>query len=524
MSAERLWLRAQQYIANGQIAAARISLESLLNREPQRTDARMLLASTILSEGRVREAAAHATVAARYLPDDAGAASTIVHCLLRLGETVAARDCLLGIEAGKIRDGRLLTALAHAWQALGDHPQALTLMDRAKALGFDNPDFRYFRSLQLQFNGRLAEAREELEACLRLGPTYGRASLTLARMRKQTRDSNHLDYIRRQLHSVERGSEDHASFEFAQFKELEDLGDYDEAFAALERGNAVMYARAKHDVSRDQALFDALIRATPAEFVNIAGTGADVDGPMPIFVVGLPRSGTTLLDRILDNHSQVISTGERSEFPRQLRWAADSHGHEMIDPALIERLPGIDFAELGRRYLEQTQWRARGHAFYVDKLPPNFMLIGLIHRALPRAPILHMEREPMDVCYSNYKAMFGDSYAYSYDIPALAAHYTQYRRLMRHWHATLPGRVLDVSYNDLVADPETVATWVFEHCRLTRESGCANLSRNKTAVDTLSSAQVREGIHARALGEWRRYERQLASLWAELEALAKAGQ
>ncbi|MHB8448767.1 MAG: tetratricopeptide repeat protein, partial [Rudaea sp.] len=168
MSAERLWLRAQQYIANGQIAAARISLESLLNREPQRTDARMLLASTILSEGRVREAAAHATVAARYLPDDAGAASTIVHCLLRLGETVAARDCLLGIEAGKIRDGRLLTALAHAWQALGDHPQALTLMDRAKALGFDNPDFRYFRSLQLQFNGRLAEAREELEACLRL--------------------------------------------------------------------------------------------------------------------------------------------------------------------------------------------------------------------------------------------------------------------------------------------------------------------------------------------------------------------
>ncbi|MDE1961233.1 MAG: sulfotransferase, partial [Xanthomonadaceae bacterium] len=459
MSAERLWLRAQQYVATGQIAAARISLESLLNREPQRTDARMLLASTILSEGRVREAAAHAIIAARYLPDDAGAVSTVVHCLLKLGETVSARDCLLGIDTGSIREGRSLTALAHAWQALGDHPNALALMDRAKALGFDNPDFRYFRSLQLQFNGRLAEAREELEACLRLGPTYGRASLTLARMHKQTRDSNHLDYIRRQLRTVAQGSEDHASFEFAQFKELEDLGDYDEAFTALERGNAVMYARAKHDISRERALFDTLIRATPAEFVNVPG--ADADGPMPIFVVGLPRSGTTLLDRILDNHSQVISTGERSEFPRQLRWAADCHGHEMVDPALIERLPGIDFAELGRRYLEQTQWRARGHAFYVDKLPPNFMLIGMIHRALPRAPILHLVREPMDVCYSNYKAMFGDSYAYSYDSAALAAHYIQYRRLIRHWHATLPGRVLDVSYNDLVADPETVATRVF---------------------------------------------------------------
>jgi len=513
MSVERQWLRAQQYIASGQITAAKIALESLLNRDPARADARMLLASTILSEGRVREAAAHAIIAAQTPSGSAEVVSTAAHCLLRLGEMIAARDCLQRFDANKVGDGRLLTGLAHAQQMLGDHVQALALMDRAQAKGFDNPDFRYFRSLQLQFNGRIDEARRELETCLRLGPTYGRASLTLARMRRQTAESNHLDYIRDQLRRVEAGSEDHASFEFAQYKELEDLGRHDEAFAALARGNAIMYARLQHDVARERALFDALIAATSGEF---AATGTAFDGPTPIFIVGLPRSGTTLLDRILDNHSQVISTGERSDFPRQLRWVADCHGHELIDEKLIERLDGLDYAQLGRRYLEQTQWRAQGHRYYLDKLPPNFMLVGLIRRALPHAPILHMVREPMDVCFSNYKAMFGGSYAYSYELAATAAHYAQYRRLMAHWHATLPGAVLDVSYNDLVATPEAVIERVAAHCGLTHEPGCAQMSRNKTAVDTLSSAQVREPIHTRALGEWRRYENQLLPLSAAL--------
>lgn len=513
-SSERLWLRAQRYIADNQITAAKITLESLLRREPQRVAARMLLASVILSEGRVREAAVHAIAASTMLPDDADAVGTTAHCLLRIGEMVAARDCLQRFDTASLRDGRMLTALAHAHQMLGDHRTALALMDRAQAKGFDNPDFRYFHSLQLQFNGRIEDAQRELDACLRLGPTYGRASLTLARMRKQTTDSNHLDYIRRQLQTVERDSEDHAAFEFAQFKELEDLGDYAQAFAVLKRGNAIMYARGHHDIERERSLFEALIARTPADFLQ--PHDSKFEGPVPIFIVGLPRSGTTLLDRILDNHSMVISTGERSDFPRQLRWAADRHGHELIDEALIERLGEVDHAELGRRYLAQTQWRAQGKPYYLDKLPPNYMLVGLIHRALPQAPILHMVREPMDVCFSNYKAMFGDAYAYSYDLPALAAHYDQYRRLMEHWHAAMPGRVFDVAYSELVRNPDAVIRDILMYCGLPYEPGCADLTRNTTAVDTLSSAQVREPIHARTLGEWRRYERQLEPLQARL--------
>jgi hypothetical protein len=288
----------------------------------------------------------------------------------------------------------------------------------------------------------------------------------------------------------------------------------------LKDGNDIMYARLHPDIACDENLFGELIAAT-SKWPDFSH-GKNFDGPTPIFVVGLPRSGTTLLDRILDNHSQVRSAGERSEFPRQLRWIADCHGQELIDEKLIARLQRIEFAELGRRYLEQTQWRAQGHRFYVDKLPANYMLAGVIRRALPQAPILHMVRDPMDVCFSNYKAMFGDAYAHSYDMSALAAHYRRYRRLMRHWHALMPGAIFDVNYNALVTDPESVARRVFDRCGLNYEPGCTDTTRNVSAIDTLSSAQVREPIHARTLGEWRRYESQLGPLVEGLGDILRA--
>lgn len=512
---ERLWRRAQRYIADEQVAAAKVTLESLVGREPTRVAARMLLASVYVSEQRVREAAEQAIAASTMLPDDADAVVATTHCLLRLGEAVAARDCLGRFDApNKQLPGDKLTAIAHVYQLLGEHPAALALMDRAQAQGFDNPDFRYFHGLQLQFNGRLDEALREMEGCLKLEPTFGRASLTLARARRQTPGSNHLEFIRSKLPQVQPGSEDHAAFEFAQYKEFEDLNRYDEAFAALERGNAIKYVRQQHDPEREAALFDAIIESTSAEFLGrtTRQTVTADEGPTPIFVVGLPRSGTTLLDRILDNHPDVTSTGERIDFPRQLRWAANQHGNEVIDEKLLERLPRIDYAELGRRYLAQTRWRAEGKAYYVDKLPPNYMVLGFIHRALPHVPILHMVRDPMDVCFSNFRALFGDSYAYSNDLHALASHYTGYRKLMQHWHAGMPGRIFDVDYGDLVRTPEETIAAVLAYCGLRYVPGCGDMTRNRSAVNTLSSTQVREPIHARNLGAWRHYARQLEPL------------
>jgi hypothetical protein len=268
-------------------------------------------------------------------------------------------------------------------------------------------------------------------------------------------------------------------------------------------------------VQDEAALFDAVIARCDAEFTR--EPRHRFDGPMPIFIVGMPRSGTTLLERILGNHSQVTPAGELADFSRQWRWVTDRHGQRLLDAALVEGAGETDFAEVGRRYLEQSQWRAGGRPYYVDKLPPNFMLAGFIRRALPQAKIVHMTREPMDLCFSNYRALFGDAFAYSYDLDALAAHHRQYRRLMAHWHAVMPGAIHDVDYAALVQDTEAAMRALLAHCGLPFEAGCLDTAGNPAPVATLSSAQVREPIHGRALGEWKPYAAQLTGLRRALD-------
>lgn len=510
-----LWQTAQQSIMAGDLAGARTRLHALLAQVPGHVPARMLLAGTVLASGRVRAATEELKRAASLLPDDPALVVQVAQSLSRLGETNAARACLEHPAVERCRNGPVLTALGHIYQGLGLNAEALRLMDRARDTGHDSADFRYFHALQLQFNGRLAEAEAEMESCLVLGPTYGRASLSLARIRRQTPESNHLDFLRDRLLTVSPGTEDHAAFEFALYKELEDLGRLDEAWAALERANVVMAGRMSYDRAAEERLFDALIERFDASFLS--ATADPLPGPIPIFVVGMPRSGTTLLERMLGSHSQVASAGELTDLPRQLRWTADRHGQALIDEALLQDMDSLDFGLLGRRYLEQSQWRAGDKAFYIDKLPPNFMLVGCILRALPHARVVHMVRDPMDVCFSNYRAMFGDAYAYSYDLDNLAHHHAQYERLMDHWRHAAPGFVIDVSYAELVQDTEAACRRLLDACGLPFEPGCLDHTRNTSSVATLSSAQVRQPIHARGLGEWRRYETQLEPLRRQLE-------
>ncbi|MDB6163630.1 MAG: tetratricopeptide repeat protein [Xanthomonadaceae bacterium] len=510
MTGPELWEAAQKQVLQGHTDAARASLEALLAKHPGQVGARMLLAAVILEKGKVRGATEQMKLAAAGLSQDEMLVARVAQGLSRLGEINAARACLMHPAVARTRSGPALTAIGHVYQGLGLQMQALQLMDRARATGYDNPDFRYFRALQLQFNGNLEQAEIEMESCLRLGPTFGRASLSLARIRRQTAASNHVDFIRSRLSAVPKGSEDHAAFEFALYKELEDLGQLDEAWAALERGNAVMASRLPYDPAAEEALFDDIIRRFDTDFLS--RPAQQPEGPTPIFIVGMPRSGTTLLERILGNHSMVRSAGELSDLPRQLRWVADRHGHPPLDHALLRDVPSLDFALLGRRYLEQSQWRAEGRPFYVDKLPPNFMLVGCIRRALPHAKVIHMTRDPMDLCFSNYRAMFGDAYGYSYDIARLAHHHAQYTRLMTHWRETMPEFILDLPYADLVTRTEETCSRLFDFCGLSAEAGGLDHTSNETSVATLSSAQVRQPIHARGLGEWRRFERQLQPL------------
>ena len=510
---ERLWREAQHALARNDAGAARRALQALIAIAPTHAQAHLILGGLAHASGRLREATQHALDAARLLPDDAGAIAHIVNALLLVGEVACARTCLTHAAITRSRNGPVLAALASSQQMIGDHQAALILLERALGAGLDTPDLRYLRGVQLMFNGRLDEAEAELTTCLRMGPTYGRASLTLARLRRQTTARNHLAQIDALAPRAPRGSEDHAAFEFARYKELEDLGRHAEAWDALARGNAIMAQRLQPDCARERRRIDALIARTPATFVQAGAMRHE--GPQPIFIVGMPRSGTTVLERILGNHSAVTSAGELGDFARQLRWAADHVSAQPLDETVLARVPELDYAQIGQRYLAQTQWRAPGKQYFVDKLPINYLQLGFIRKALPQARILHMTRAPLDVCFSNYRAFFGEGYAYSYDVNALASQYLDYRRLMQHWHSAMPGAILDVSYDALTRDTENVARTIFDFCDLPFEPTALAIDRNASASATLSAMQVREGIRRRE-GDWQPYAAQLASLQAQI--------
>lgn len=495
------------------------TLESILARTPDDTVAHMVLAGLHVAADNQRAATRHVLEASRNPPMDAERLGELSTALIKVGELVEARRLLaLPVIADSNQAHVLLRAASHR-QLIGEHAAALALLERAQVFGVGGRDFHFLHAVQLAFNGNMTEAESELGRCIALEPPLGRAYVQLARTRKQTAQSNHLDAIGAALQRVEPGSEDHAALEFARYKELEDLQRHDEAWQALARGNALMSARLPCDVRGDSALLDRLLEICTPGFLD-AGSLAVDDGPQPIFVIGMPRSGTTVLERLLGNHSQVTSAGELGDFPRSLAYASDHLASVMFDATTLARLGSVDWLEVGGRYLAQTRWRAEGKPFFVDKLPRNWMLAGLIHKALPHAKILHLVRDPMDTCFSNWRAYFGPGleYAWSYDLAALAAHYRLYRKGMAHWHAAMPGAILDVDYPQLVRAPERTARLVFEFCGLDYEAGCVDIASNTAPSATLSMPQVRQTIHARAFEEWQPYAAQLAAL---REALAR---
>lgn len=514
----RLRESARHDIAGQHWEAAQTTLTALVRLAPHDLAAQVELAQVMLRRGRLRDAAARMLQLARHLPHDAGLILKVTQCLLGAGETVAARACLDLLAQAPRPPAELLAAQAHLRYQIGEIAPARALLERAIAAGVDTPGELQLHAMLLQFSGEFAQARTVLQRCLARWPQFGDAAVAWVNLGRQTPADNRLDVLREQLARLPPDDRPdvafvRAQFEYARFKTLHDLGRHDEAWPALANCNARMHELNPYDAAREVATTDALTAMTLAAAAPAAATGST-----PIFIVGMPRSGTTLLDRMLSAHSQVASAGEITDFRRQLHWLADVPAAAPYGLQEIARRTGeLDPAALGTRYLAQTRWRAQGRAYYIDKLPANIQLVGFIRRALPQAPILHMVRDPLDVCFSNFRTFFGNISPHSYDLRAQAHYHAQYARLARHWHARLPGAMLDVHYETLVREPEAELARVLAHCGLAPEEACLHPERHPGPVATPSSAQVREPIHTRGSGEWRPYARQLEPLRQALE-------
>jgi hypothetical protein len=300
---------------------------------------------------------------------------------------------------------------------------------------------------------------------------------------------------------------------YALAKELEDLGEYESAFAALLRGAKKRRAHLVYDVRRDEETVDQLIEAFPLGSVTTAP-----EAPFgPIFVLGLPRSGSTLIERILSSHPAVDSAGELPCFAQAVVHCAAADQTRVTREALIRRSAAVDPAQLGADYLRRAAslgWSGR----FTDKMPLNYLYVGLIARALPACVVVHVERHPMASCYAMLKALFHEGYPFSYDLSEIARYYIAYDRLMRHWHQLLPGRLCRVRYEDLIAQQESVSQRLVSAAGLSWDPACLRFEHNPRPTTTASASQVRRALYGTAVDRWRHYEAPLSDLRAQLLA------
>ncbi len=305
---------------------------------------------------------------------------------------------------------------------------------------------------------------------------------------------------------------------FALGKAFEDRGEAAISWQYYERGNALMRAgNAYRPAAIEEAAAAQTKIGTRAFFASRAGWGSMRRDP--IFIVGLPRSGSTLLEQILASHSQVDGAQELPEIPRIVRaLQASAAGY----PAVLGGMTRSEAAALGERYLADADVHRTGRPFFIDKMPNNFRHIGLIHLMLPNARIIDARREPLACCFSNLKQLFADGQEFAYGQEDVAHYYRTYLALMRHWDEVLPGRILRVQHEDVVADLEGSVRRLLDHCGLDFEAGCVSFHRTQRSIGTPSSEQVRQPIFANGSESWTKYEVHLGPLKASLgDAVAR---
>jgi tetratricopeptide (TPR) repeat protein len=446
-----------------------------------------------------------------------------VQCLLQKAECLRALgrrdDALIAAEAAALHaknETAALDAVATFFVYAAEHARALQLYDRAVAAAPQDISLLGKRAAVHRFLGNFDLAAQDHEAVLTLSPTDPESLKSLAELRTQSPDRNSVASMEAALAAAPTGSEDIAVLHYGLAKSYEDLGEYAASWRHLSAANRLHRARIQYDPAHERAIVDRIIAAFP----DREDLAADTTGERPIFIVGLPRTGTTLVERILGSHSQVHSAGELSSLSEAIGVVVDRQS-PMINEgwlgyaSLLGRLEGESIA---REYLARSLARRGDKARFSDKQTANFFYCALILRAFPRAPIVHLTRHPLAACYAIYKTRFFGSFPFGNDLTELGNFYVDYRRLMAHWHTILPGRIMDLAYEDVVTSLEPTTRRLLQFVDLPFEAACLEFHRNPAATMTASAVQVRQPLYDSSLQQWQQYAAELEPLRAQLEA------
>lgn len=422
-------------------------------------------------------------------------------CLTALNRQDEARAAADQAAALDPADALTLDTLGVVYSRTGLHARAAPFFERAAALEPGVAAYRQNLGTALQFAGDAAGAEAAFRAAVGIDPSLYRAWWSITQLTSRLPPD---DMARLQALFPARPGQDADRAHYLGHglaKACEDLGRYDEALEWLVAGKAGRRAEVAYDPARDAALF-----AAAAATAGPAAPGAS--DAAPIFVVGLPRTGTTLVDRILSSHPDAVSVGERTDFALVLKRMAGTPSPLVLDPETLAAAGSLDLAEGGRRYLDAVAPLAEGRR-PVDKMPLNVMYAGLILRALPNARIVCLKRHPMDAALSNYRQLFATRfpyYDYAFDMENTASYVTRFERLAAHWRETLPAdRYTELSYEGLVADQEGETRRLLAHCGLDWDPACLAFHENAAPVATPSALQVRRPINASSIGRWKLY-------------------
>lgn len=469
-------------------------IERLLAIEPTSPKLLLLRAQILLAMGELREACAAASAAQRHAPPDPV----------------------------------FFDALGSAFTRANDPQRALQAYERAVSLAPTEPRFLFNRAAVRRFVGALAEAEADYDRVIALDPGDYEAYKNRSDLRTQTAAANHVAELEALLLRKGGGRADgdwrgEVQLRYALAKEYEDLGEHARSFGHLREGARLRRAHLRYDVSHDTATVDWIIEAfadepsPPANDAARPAKDATLDAA-PIFIVGLPRSGSTVVDRILSSHSQVSSAGELDAFALALVAAVRKEtGREALPRReLVRCSAALDFPALGREYLRRAGAAVATRSRFTDKMPLNFLYCALIRRALPRARIVHVSRGPLAAGYAVYKTLFENGYPYSYDLGEIGQYYIAYRRLMDHWNRVLPGTIHSVSYERLIADQRGETRKLLEFCGLEWEDACLEFHRNPAPTTTASAAQVRRPLYDSSVSQWRHYAGELSGLREQL--------
>jgi tetratricopeptide (TPR) repeat protein len=501
---------AQLLFAAGEFRQSAIIAQALIRREPANSSAWHLLSALYMRLGHLATARSCAERAVALAPTNPAFLIQYGQCLVVSGQRrdalhVADRAAAMNLNRADWNDvlGTLLTFCE-------EPTRALPFFRRAVELSPLDSNLLYNLAAAQRMTGDLSAAEASLNRVIAIRPDDSQAYHMRASLRTQTPEANHIDEMTRRLRQAQRTPLDEVTLCFALAKELEDTGNYQTSFRFLKRANHLQRRQIKYNVEDDVTLMDRIVRLHDRAAVNV-DVGFQTEEC--IFVIGLPRSGTTLVERILTSHSNVKAAGELPAFPYELSKAVRSQSGAVIGPTeIVQRALDVDPAALGRAYIDATRPQTGGSPHFVDKLPLNYLNAGLIRRALPRARIVALMREPMDSCYAIYKTLFAGAYPFSYDLLELGQYYAAWHRLMRHWCDVLGDTLLVVHYEDLVTHQEAISRRIVAHCGLAWQDECLAFYQQSTAVTTASAAQIRQPMYSSSVGKWRHLESELFPL------------